>query len=143
MSNQPTPPSAPSETPQPDAAHPRLAVRWMTVLVLGVGFAAFVAARDSQNRARIEQAVERTAVGDRLFFPKEGGPALLFETIPLVRAEAPEPKPEVSMFAVGTLDGSPHKLYVPSERVDATGTAVSSSWWLKTAPGLFLKVSRE
>ncbi len=115
----------------------------MTVLVLGVGFAAFVAARDSQNLARIEQAVERTAVGDRLFFPKEGGPALLFETIPLIRAEAPEPKPEVSMFAVATLDGSPHKLYVPSERVDATGTAVSSSWWLKTAPGLFLKVSRE
>jgi hypothetical protein len=114
----------------------------MTVLVLGVGFAAFVAARDSQNRTQIEQAVERTAVGDRLLFPKEAGPALVFEAIPLVRAEAPEPKPEVSMIAVGTLDGSPHKLYVPSERVDANGTAVSSSWWLKTGPGLFLKVSR-
>jgi hypothetical protein len=113
------------------------------LLVSGVGFAAFVAARDSQNRSRIEQAVERTAVGDRVFFPLEGGPELRFETTPLVRAEAPEPKPEVSMIVTGTLDGSPHRLYVPGERVDVTGAAVTSSWWLKTGPGLFLKVSRE
>lgn len=113
------------------------------VLVVGVGFAAFVAARDGRNRSLLEQAVERTAVGDRLFYPLEGGPALRFEAASLVRTEAPEPKLEVSMIAAGTLDGSPHRLYVPGERVDDTGGAVNSNWWLKTGPGFFLKVSRE
>ncbi len=143
MPNRSIQPPAPQGTPPPEAAHPSLAVRWMAVLVLGAGVAASMASRDAQNRAQIEQAVERTAVGDRVFFPLETGPALVFETLPLVRAQAPEPKPEASMIATGTLDGSPHKLYVPSERVDAPGASVSSSWWLKTGPGLFLKVSRE
>lgn len=143
MPNRSTEPPAAAANPPPEAAHPSLAVRWMAVLVLGAGLAAFTASRDAQNRFFIEQAVERTAVGDRLFFPLEGGPAPVFETLPLVRAQAPEPKAEASMLAAGTLDGSPHKLYLPFERFDAAGSAVSSSWWLKTGPGLFLKVSRE
>jgi hypothetical protein len=115
----------------------------MAVLVLGAGFAAFMASRDAQNRSVIEQAMERTAVGDRLFYPLDGGPVPVLETLPLVRAQAPEPKPEASMIASGTLDGSPYKLYLPIERVDTAGASVSSSWWLKTGPGLFLKVSRK
>jgi hypothetical protein len=143
MPNRSIQPPAPSETPPPEAAHPSVAVRWMALLVLGAGFAAFMASRDAQNRSQIEQAVERTAVGDRLFFPQEQGPAPVFETLPLVRAQAPEPKSEASMIATGTLDGSPHKLYIPRERLDATGNSLNSSWWLKTGPGLFLKVTRE
>jgi hypothetical protein len=143
MPNRSTQPPALHETPPPEAAHPSLAVRWMAVLVLGAGFAAFTASRDAQYRSVIEQAVERTAVGDRLLFPLQAGPALVFETLPLVRAEAPEAKPESSMIAAGTLDGSPHRLYLPVERMDAAGSQGSSTWWLKTGSGLFLKVSRE
>ena len=69
---------------------------------MGVGLAAFVADRDSRNRLRIEQAVERTAVGDRLFFPVEGSPALHFEGQPLVLAGAPEVRPESGMLLTGT-----------------------------------------
>jgi hypothetical protein len=59
-----------------------------------------MADRDSRNRATIEQAVERTAVGDRVFFPLQGGPRLLIENTPLVLAEAPELKPEASMLLI-------------------------------------------
>jgi len=138
MAPEPKPPTQP-EGPQSEAAHPRTAVRWMVALVLGVGLAAFMADRDSQNRASIEQAVERTAVGDRVFFPLQGGPTLLFENTPLVLAEAAEPKPESAMILAGTVDGLPYKLYIPMERVDANGAAI---WWVKTGPGQFLKVSR-
>ena len=142
MPHRSIPPSVPQETANPECAHPRTAVRWIVVLVVGVGFAAVVAEKDSRNRSQIEQAVERTAVGDRVFFPLDGGKPLYFETVPLVRSEAPEPKLEVSMLAVGTLDGLPYKLYVPGERAEGNGSASGSSWWLKTGPGLFLKVSR-
>jgi hypothetical protein len=139
MAPDPKPPTQPEGTPS-EAAHPRTAVRWMVALVLGVGMAAFMADRDSRNRATIEQAVERTAVGDRVFFPLQGGPTLLFESAPLVLAEAPEPRPESTMILAGAVDGLPYKLYIPLERVDANGTA---TWWVKTGPGLFLKVSRQ
>ncbi len=141
MATDPKPPTQP-EGQQSDAAHPRTAVRWMGALVLGVGLAAFMADRDSRNRTSLEQAVERTAVGDRVYFPLQGGPTLLFETTPLVLAEAPEPKQESTMLLAGTVDGLPYKLYVPIERVDASGAAGSPAWWVKTGPGQFIKVSR-
>ena len=142
MVKDPNSPTAQTETLQTEAAHPRTAVLWMGVIVLGVGLAAFMADRDSGNRAQIEQAVERTAVGDRAFFPLEGSPALLFEGKPLVLANAPEPQPESAMLLAGAVDGLSYRLYVPSERLEANGTAGGPSWWLKTGPGLFLKVSR-
>ena len=135
-------PPLPEDTSNPETAHPRTAVRWLAVLVVGVGFAAVVADRDSRNRSRIEQAVERTAVGDRSFYPLEDAPPLVFEGAPLTRGAAAEPKQEASMLVVGTLDGLPYRLYVPGERMEGTDSAGGSSWWLKTAPGLFLKVSR-
>jgi hypothetical protein len=135
-------PPAPQETANPETAHPRTAVRWVAVLVAGVGFAAVVADRDSRNRLQIEQAVERTAVGDRSYFPTEDGRPLVFEAAPLTRAAAPESKQETSMLVAGTLDGLLYRLYVPGERMEGDGSAGGSSWWLKTGPGLFLKVSR-
>ena len=142
MVKDPKSPAPHTEALQPEAAHPRTAVLWMGVIVLGVGLAAFVADRDSRNRPLIEQAVERTAVGDRAFFPLEGSPALLFEGRPLVLANAPEAKPESGMLFAGTADGLPYKLYIPAERVGDNGTAGGSTWWVKTGPGLFLKLSR-
>ena len=108
-------------------------------MVLGAGLAAFMADRDSRNRPLIEQAVERTAVGDRVFFPLGGTPALLFEGKPLVLASTPEAKPESAMLLTGTADGLPYRLYIPSERLDANGAAGGPTWWVKTGPGLFLK----
>lgn len=142
MVKDPNPPTPRTDAPQTDAAHPRTAVLWLGVLVLGVGLAAFVADRDSRNRLRIEQAVERTAVGDRLFFPVEGSQALHFEGQPLVLGGAPEVRPESAMLLTGTADGLPYRLYVPSERMDANETAGGPTWWVKTGPGLFLKTSR-
>ena len=142
MVKDPNPPTPRTDALQTDAAHPRTAVLWLGVMVLGMGLAAFVADRDSRNRLRIEQAVERTAVGDRLFFPVEGSPALHFEGQPLVLAGAPEVRPESGMLLTGTADGLPYRLYVPSERMDANETAGGPTWWVKTGPGLFLKTSR-
>ena len=142
MVKDPNSPTAHTDALQTDAAHPRTAVLWLGIMVLGTGVAAFMADRDSRNRSLIEQAVERTAVGDRLFFPLEKSPALLFEGQPLVLAGAPEMRPESGMLLVGTAEGVPYRLYVPSERMDANGTAGGPTWWVKTGPGLFLKTSR-
>jgi len=142
MAKDPNSPTAPNETLQTEAAHPRTAVFWMGAVVLGVGLAAFMADRDSGNRVWIERAVERTAVGDRAFFPLEGSPALFFEGKPLVLATAPEPRPESAMLLAGAVDGLPYRIYVPSERLEANGTAGGPTWWLKAGPGLFLKASR-
>ena len=114
----------------------------MGAIVFGVGLAALLADRDSRNRPLIEQAVERTAVGDRFFFPLEGRPTLLFEGKALALASTPEAKPESAMLLTGTADGTAYRLYVPSERLDANGTVGGPTWWVKTGPGLFLKASQ-
>ena len=142
MVKDPNSPAAHTDVLQTDVAHPRTAVLWLGVMVLGTGVAAFMADRDSRNRSLIEQAVERTAVGDRLFFPQEKNPALLFEGQPLVLSGAPEVKPESAMLLAGTADGAPYRLYIPSERMEANGAAGGSTWWVKTGPGVFIKVSR-
>ena len=141
MVKDPNSPTAHTDPLPTDAAHPRTAALWLGVMVVGTGVAAFMADRDSRNRPLIEQAVERTAVGDRVFFPLEG-PALLFEGKPLVLTGTPEARPESAMLLAGTADGLPYKLYVPSERMDANGTAGGPTWWVKTGPGRFLKAVR-
>lgn len=142
MVKDPNSPTAHTDALQTDAAHPRTAALWLGIMVLGTGVAAFMADRDSRHRPLIEQAVERTAVGDRVFFPLEGRPVLLFEGKPLALAGAPETKPESAMLLTGTADGVPYRLYVPSERLDANGTVGGPTWWVKTGPGLFLKASQ-
>jgi hypothetical protein len=142
MANDPHSTASPAEAPKPEIAHPRTAAIWIWVMVAGMSVAAFMADRDSRNRSLLEQAVERTAVGDRVFFPTEGRPALLFEGKPLVLAGASESRPESAMLLAGTAEGLPYRLYAPSERMDANGTTGGPTWWLKTGPGLFLKASR-
>lgn len=114
----------------------------MALLVLGMGGAAFMADRDARNRAFLEPAVERTAVGDRAFFPVDEKRALLFEAAPLVLAAEPESRQESSMLLAGTIEGLPYRVYAPRERMEASGEANGATWWLKTGPGQFLKASR-
>ncbi len=141
MTNVPQPQADQPGVLPTGAANPRTAVRWMSAVVLGVGVAAFTADRDSRNRALLEQAVERTAVGDVAFFPAGDRPALLFDSSPLVLAEASEPRQESAMLLAGTLEGLPYRLYVPHERVDSDGATAGATWWLKTGPGQFLKAT--
>ena len=142
MAKDPHSTAFPPEAPKPEIAHPRTAAIWIWLMVAGMSVAAFMADRDSRNRSLVERAVERTAVGDRVFFPTEGRPALLFEGKPLVPAGAPEARLESAMLLAGTADGLPYRLYAPSERMDANGTGGGPTWWVKTGPGLFLKASR-
>jgi hypothetical protein len=142
MAEIPHPPNDPSGALDTGAAHPRTAVRWMWLLVAGVAAAAFMADRDSRNRERLEVAVERTAVGDRLYLPLEQKSSLRFEGAPLVAAEAPEPQQESRMVFAGTVEGVAYRLYLPRERADADGAGGAPSWWVKTGPGQFLRVSQ-
>ncbi len=78
----------------------KAAVAWTIVLIAGVSFAAASAFKDSQNRGVLEKAVERTAVGDRKWFPLDATPLppLLFDGAPLTpAAKQPETMAEVSM----------------------------------------------
>ncbi len=124
----------------------RSAVGWCLALVLGVGLATWSAVRDRNNHGLLEQAVARTAVGDSFFYPVAvtHPPALSLEGAPLVpTAKQPEPHPEVRMRLVGMSEGpTSYRLYVPVERTEGNGEVEGPSWFVKTGPGLFLRLSR-
>ena len=123
----------------------KAAIAWTIVLIAGVSFAAASAFKDSQNRTTIEKAVERTAVGDRNWFPHEASPlpSLVFEGAPLTpAAKQPETMPEVRMRIAGVAEGGNYRLYVPQERAGENAETGGPSWYVKTGPGQFLRLSR-
>jgi len=123
----------------------KAAVAWTIVLIAGVSFAAASAFKDSQNRGVLEKAVERTAVGDRNWFPLEAEPrpSLVFEGAPLTpAAKQPETMAEVSMRIAGVTEGGNYRLYVPKERAGENAETGGPSWYVKTGPGQFLRLTR-
>lgn len=138
-----TPPSPPP--PEAEADLSRSAVGWTLALVAGIALATFSAASDRNRRAKLEQALENTAVGDTRFYSNEPAAAtsLLFEGAPLVPAEkSPEPLPEARMRLAGYTDDASFRLYVPQERENKDGAVGGPSWYLKAGKGLFLRMSR-
>jgi hypothetical protein len=123
----------------------KAAVAWTIVLISGVSFAAVSAFQDSRNRTTLEKAVERTAVGDKNWFPLDAAPpaSLVFEGSPLTpAAKEPETLPEVRMRLAGVAEGGNYRLYVPQERAGENAETGGPSWYVKTGPGTFLRLTR-
>jgi hypothetical protein len=114
----------------------------MGALVCALAVSAVSAQYHRSQRALFEVAAERTAIGDRVYFPLHNGPTLRFESELLVPAKEPEPFAESRMYIAGIADGVPYKLYVPVERVGAPVGTGGPSWWVKTGPGQFLRMGR-
>ena len=123
----------------------KAAFAWTIVLVAGVSFAAASAFKDSRNLAVIEKAVERTAVGDKNWFPIDTNtpPALVFEGSLLIPAgKQPETMSEPRMRLAGVLESGTYRLYVPQERAGENAETGGPSWYVKTGPSQFLRVTR-
>lgn len=139
-----TPPQ-PSPRPEGEVDLSRAAVGWTLALVVGIAIATFSAGLDRSHRSELERAAENTAVGDTRFYAatSAGTAKLLFEGAPLVPAEkAPEALPEARMRLAGYTDDASFRLYVPQERDNANDATGGPSWYLKTGPGLFLRMGR-
>lgn len=138
---QPLPPAsdAPSQLP------PRVVVFWVCSLVGGIGVAAISAVYDRGHRHELEQVVERTAVGDKLYFPfaEREKTKLLFQgELLFLSTQTPDPMLESRMILSGETDGPHYRLYVPAERATGNDELGGPSWYLKTGPGEFLRVTR-
>jgi hypothetical protein len=123
----------------------KAAVAWTVVLIAGVSFAAASAFKDHQNLAVIEKAVERTAVGDKNWFPADAAPlpSLVFEGGPLIPAgKQSETMSEPRMRIAGVTESGNYRLYVPQERAGENAETGGPSWSVKTGPGQFLRVTR-
>lgn len=138
-------PSQQPPLPTDEADLSKAAVGWTIALVLGVAVATFSAASNKAAIGRLERAAENTAAGDGRFYPIDSDtvPKLAFGGAPLVPAEkAPETMPEARMRLAGYTDDACFRLYIPLERENANGAAGGPSWYVKTAPGMFLRMSR-
>jgi hypothetical protein len=142
-------PSAPHAKPSPqnegDAALSKAAAGWSIALVVGIAIATFSAAYNRSHLRDLERAAENTAAGDTRFYAgtTDGAPKLVFEGAPLVSAEkTPSAFPEARMRLAGYTDDATYRLYVPQERENANSTTGGPSWYVKTGPGLFLRMSR-
>lgn len=123
----------------------KAAVAWTVVLIAGVAFAAASAFKDHQNRAVIEKAVERTAVGDKNWFPADAPPlpSLVFEGSSLIpTGKQSETMTESRMRLAGVTESGNYRLYVPLERAGENAETGGPSWYVKTGPSQFLRVTR-
>ena len=134
-----------SPPPEGEVDLSRAAVGWTIALVVGIAIATFSAASDRAQLNTLERAAENTAVGDSRFYAPTptDAPKLLFAGSPLVPAEkTQESLPEARMRLAGYTDDASFRLYVPQERENSNGATGGPSWYLKTGPGLFLRMGR-
>jgi hypothetical protein len=138
-----THPISPGSSASPQ--FPRAAIFWICALVGGIGIAASSAVYDRGHRQNLEKAVERTAVGDKTYFPLAEREKLqlrfLGEAL-VISTQTPDPMPESRMILSGETEGTPFRLYVPAERANGNGEVGGPSWYLKTGHGEFLRVTR-
>ena len=145
---EPHSPAAP--TPEPREAErevdlSRAAAGWCIALVVGIAIATGSAAYDKYRREVLERALENTAVGDVRFYQGNTGASvsLVYQGAPLVAADkTPSSMPEARMRLAGYTDDAQLRLYVPEERENGNGTTGGPSWYVKVAPGSFLRMTR-
>ena len=144
-SNPTATPSQPSPAPEGEVDLSRAAVGWTIALVVGIAIATFSAASDRAQLSTLERAAENTAVGDIRYYAPGAKDAskLVFAGSPLVPAEkTSESLPEARMRLAGYTDDASFRLYVPQERENSNDATGGPSWYLKTGPGLFLRMGR-
>ncbi|MEY5025705.1 MAG: hypothetical protein RLZZ244_1233 [Verrucomicrobiota bacterium] len=136
--------------PTPGMHFPRTAALWSLALLGGMAIAVRSTVDDRTQRPQIERILQNTSVGDtRYYSPQaQGADPLAFAGEPLVLAgTSPDPMPDSRMLLVGETDSTRFRLYVPSDRAangmpNGNDTLGGPSWFLKTGPGQFLKVTR-
>lgn len=120
------------------------ALLWSLVLLAGITTATWSAAWDRKNRAKLEKAVEYTAVGDRRFFNPDLLPptSLILGGKKLVpAAKNPEPRPESRMRLDAYTDDASFRLYVPVERAPGDTETGGPSWYIKVEKSMFLRLT--
>lgn len=135
----------PAPTTNAPAQFPKAARFWISALVVGIGIAAVSAISDRGDRKTLELISETTSVGDFAYFPMTEAEikALRFADAPLVCAsQGPAPMPESQMVYAGETADKKYRLYIPAERANNSGEVGGPSWYLKTAPGQFVRVTR-
>jgi hypothetical protein len=139
----PAPPDPNSKT-APDP-FPGSAGFWMLALALGIAISAISVFQDSENRGDIEEIIQRTAVEDRNYFPFEDRDLIpiRYTGAPLIiRSPSPDPMPDSGMIREGLTEDSKYRLYIPVERLNGERQTGGPSWYLKTGPGHFVRVTR-
>ena len=139
-----TEPTHPDSKSTPDP-FPGAAGFWMMSLLAGIALATVSVVHDWFYRSDLETVVQRTAVEDRNYFPfdeRELIP-LRFTGAPLiVRSASPDPMPDSHMIRDGVTEDKKFQLYIPIERLNGERHTGGPSWYLKTGPGQFIRVTR-
>ena len=137
------------ETSTPSESEPvqfaAAAKRWMLLLVAGVAIAAASAIYDRGNRKNLEKVSEITAVGDKSYYPIKSQPLPVVQfgnTLLVVATKDPLPFLETDMVIAGTSDDQKFRLYFPVERAVPKEHITGSSWYVKVAPGQFVRLTR-
>jgi hypothetical protein len=139
-----TEPTHPDSKSAPDP-FPNAAGFWMLSLLAGITIATVSVVLDSLNRDDLEKVVQRTAVEDRNYFPfdeRELVP-LRYTGAPLIiRSTSPDPMPDSHMIREDVTEDKKFQLYIPIERLNGERQTGGPSWYLKTGPGQFIRVTR-
>lgn len=117
---------------------------WLAFLAAGLCVAGTSVRMDKGGRKALEVFHEPTAVGDRAWFPREGSsrPELRFRESTLREASGEiEIIPDVRMRVVGRTDDGALRLYVPEERANGVEETGGPSWFVKTGPSQFLRLT--
>jgi hypothetical protein len=135
------PPTHTPESRRLDAKGPL----WLFAAALGIAVSAVSAARDHHDRQALETLLQPTAVGDPAWWKTTPAPegVLRFDgaTLRMATGEA-ESFADRKMRAVALTDDGRFRLYVPEERANGMDETGGPSWFLKTAPNQFLRVTR-
>jgi hypothetical protein len=134
----------PSQTQTPNP-FPRATAFWICALLVGIGISAASVYQDRGNRHELEKVIQRTSVEDKNYFPfadrdlirlRYDGSRLVYSGTSSV------PMPDSRMIFEGETEEPKYRLYIPVERLNGESQLGGPSWYLKTAPGQFMKVTR-
>ncbi len=121
----------------------RAATLWLTALVLCLATSSAFIISDDASRKTLETLVEPTAVGDRVTYPQSEGAkeSIQFERKTLVLSSTPDALRDSKMRRVARTDDGRYSLYLPAERATQLEGSGGPSWYIKTAPNLFINAT--
>jgi hypothetical protein len=114
---------------------------------LGTGLVVALASSrmDQNNRRELESLSQPTAVGDKNWWNRETRPQrkLVLQETPLRETSGQtENFSDTHMLFYGLTDDGTFRLYVPEERANGSEETGGPSWFVKTGPNQFLRLTR-